>query len=214
MVMDHSSGIKSTSEKQIPDPTNLLNEIASIQEEFYSSRKKNIFYKNSQKKDCADYVAMQMSLDELIDHTIFLFHDDKFIYVDYTLFKQYGTASCYDAILQRLFSCIHKALDKNGTYELHVNLSTFSISALERYQEVIKQFYQIYFSGDIDYGLHLSQLYIYYVPTMIHTISNILSKYINSETALKRSMIRDKVTMYNKEESSTKMKHILSSSTL
>jgi hypothetical protein len=196
------------------DSSKLLDDISKIREEFYSSRRKNIFFSSSQKTECADFVTSKLSLEELIHNTITII-SNRIIYVDYSLFKQYASPANYEQIIKRLFDCIHTVMGngEDGTFhpfELHIHLATFSISAAERYKDFIQWFYRIYFQSELDYGNCMAAMHIYYVPSMMNTISTILKTYM-TESMSRRAAIRNKIFMYNKEESSIKLTELFGS---
>lgn len=182
---------------------NLINDISSIREEFYNSTRKKIFFTNSQKKECADYITSKISLPELIHGTVYIIRDSM-IYIDYSLFKQYASPTNYDFILKHLFDCIYNVMQKHGQFELHVYLATFSISAAERYKDFIQAFYRIYFQSDIDYCDKMTGMYIYHVPSMMNTISTLLRSYM-TDSLTRPAKLRDKIFMYTKEESVPKL---------
>lgn len=183
--------------------TKILDDLSAIREEFYSSRRKNIFFKNSQKAECADYITTKMSIEDLVKNTVFLFKDEV-IYIDYSVFKQYASPSNYEYIIKHLFQCIHHAIQSKGKYELHIHLATFSISAAERYKDFIQMFYSIYFLGEVDYGRYMSSMHIYYVPSMMNTISTILRNYM-TDTMARHLSIQERIFTHNKQESASKL---------
>lgn len=185
------------------------NDLSSLKDEFYSSRRKHIFSTSSQKKEYADFVLTKMSLDELLQNTIYIIPNyNTGIYIDYSLFKQYASTSNYEYIINHIFNCICYVIEQHGHYELHINLGGFSVSAAERYKECIQLFYKRYFQDETDYGSYMKKMYIYFVPSMMNTISTILMKYMTDSMA-KRTPIKEKIIMYSKEESNLKLDNLL-----
>ena len=192
--------------------TKILDDISAIQEEFYSSNKKNVFFTSSQKKECADFVNSKLSLDNLIKNTIYIVSPN-LLFVDYTLLKQYASTKNYEEILNYIFYSIQKIIEECNEYELHINFQGFSVSAVERYKELIQSFYKKFFQvnqENINYIQHLKFLYIYNVPSMMSTITTILTKYMR-ETVSQRLSIKDRMIMYSKEESAEKLAKIYGS---
>ena len=187
----------------IENTNRILNDISAIRDEFYSSNPKNIFFTSSQKKECADYVSSKISLESLIQGTIYLIQPN-LIFVDYTLLKQYACDTNYHIVLTYLFDQIHRVLEQNTDYELHINFQGFSVSAVERHKDFIKLFYKTFFQDGTNYLSQLKMIYIYYVPSMMSTIVSILSKYMK-EIVGQKITIRDKVVMISKEESPEKL---------
>ena len=186
--------------------TGLIDDISSLREEFYSSRRKQIFFTSSQKKECADFITSKIPVHDLIKSTAYVVRDN-IIYIDYSLFKQYASPPHYEFILNHIFDLIHSVIKTHGKFELHLYLATFSISAAERYKDFIQSFFRRYFQGEYDYGETMSGMYIYYVPSMMNTISTMLRSYMTDAMA-RRSKIRDKIFMYTKEESNPKLSQL------
>ena len=192
--------------------TKILDDISAIQEEFYSSNRKNMFFTSSQKKECADFVNSKLSLDNLIKNTIYIVSPN-LLFVDYTLLKQYASTKNYEEILNYIFYSIQKIIEECNEYELHINFQGFSVSAVERYKELIQSFYKKFFQvnqENTNYIQHLKFLYIYNVPSMMSTITTILTKYMR-ETVSQRLSIKDRMIMYSKEESAEKLAKIYGS---
>ena len=188
----------------VSSKSTVVDDISNIRNEFYSSRRKSIFFKSSQKNECAEYVTSKISVQDLIQHTITILPSTFIIYIDYTLFKQFASPTNYDEIIKHLFDCIHTLITEYGKFELHIHLATFSVSAAERYKDFIQHFYQIYFQGNVDYCGKMNAMHIYYVPSMMNTISTIMRTYM-TEYMKNRALIRDKIFMYNKEESAIRL---------
>lgn len=79
-------------------------------------------------------------------------------------------------------------------FECHLNLSTFTVSAAERYKEIVEIFNVVGLQNDTDYSNQLTHLYVYNTPSSIDHISKIIFCLI--EPAL-----RAKIVLYNKAES-------------
>lgn len=173
----------------------LFDNISKIQEDFYASNRKKIFMNKSQKEECAEYVTKHISLDQLIKHTTYVIPCTNRIFVDYPLFKQYIIPSHYEAFITHIFSIIRQVMQQYGNYEIHVNLLSFSVSAVERYAGVIQQFYDICCKNNNEYIIHMSNIHIYNTPIMIHIIKSMMSKFNNEA-------LRGKAKFYSKEESS------------
>lgn len=197
--MSHSSSTKSTNQT-------ISDDISSLREEFYSSRRKQIFFTSSQKKECADFITSRISVHDLIKNTAYIIRDNV-IYIDYSLFKQFASPANYELLLNHIFDCIHSVIKTYGNFELHLYLATFSISAAERYKDFIQKFFRLYFHGEYDYGDTMSGMYIYNVPSMMNTISTMLRSYMTDAMA-RRNKIRDKIFMYTKEESKPRLSQL------
>jgi len=77
---------------------------------------------------------------------------------------------------------------------MHVNWQTYSVSAHERYKDLYLLFLTKYETTDMNFHDNLSNLYVYYTPTVIHLISNIMTQFLHP-------VVLGKIILYNKIES-------------
>ena len=68
---------------------NIREQIISIQNQYYSKNTKNRIFKKDQKIDCAQYVTQHISLDELIENTLYYVPNTNILIYDYTVYKTY-----------------------------------------------------------------------------------------------------------------------------
>lgn len=173
----------------------LEDELSNIQREFYLSQPKKMFLTKTQKTECAEYLVQKLSLEQLMRHTVYVIENTNIVFIDYPLFKQYMTSIHYDKFIQYVLQIISNVITIHGTYEMHINLLSFSVSAVEKYYVIIHTFYDICCQPEnAMVVMRLSGIHIYYTPIMIHVIKTMLSK-MNVES------IRGKTLFYTKEES-------------
>lgn len=179
-----------------------MEDISKIQTEFYNSHRKNIFMKTSQKSECAETISRQIPLEELIRNTIYIIPNTCSIYMDYPLFKTYVGSDNYKEVMNHIFETINGVIYKCGTFEMHINLNTFTISAAERYNQVIQSFCNECFKNNTQYTSVMTNMYIYNTPSMIQTISTLMVKYSNDPT------IKEKTIFYTKDESHMRLNEL------
>jgi len=172
----------------------LLNDIEKFKNAYYSDNKKNIFFKKSQKMDVATQICNQFSLEELIKKTVILIPNTNRVYIDYTIFKIYATPDNYKQIIDHVIACFNVCISTYGNFECHINLHSFTITAAERYKTAIEIFCKDCLKSETRYGRMLSKMYIYHSPGMIEQFTTIFLHLIDP-------YVRDKFTLYNKEES-------------
>jgi len=198
LELDASS--KNTSENNLPDfftntGNTLNNMISKLTNDFYASQRKHIFFKKNQKLECAEFVTNHLNLNDLIKNTIFVIPDTNSIYFDYPLFKCYGTIDNYKTVVNYLLSEINSIIIKYGSFNIHVNLLSFTMSAAERYTQAIQMFCNECFKNvDIKYIDRMDTMFIYNTPNMISAISTALIRFTNES-------IKEKMVYYSKEES-------------
>jgi hypothetical protein len=186
----------------------LLEKLNQLKEEYYSENSKNTFFKNSQKQKIAKEISEQFDLNILIQRTAFILPNTASIYVDYTVFKHYANENNYHNIIQYVIQLINYCIHTYGFYEIHSNLSTFTISAAERYKQVFYMFNTACLSNtDINYSNVLKVWYIYHPPNVIDVIYKFF-KTVADPLALSKLIIVDK------NESEEKIKELFSGSQL
>jgi hypothetical protein len=188
-----NSETKSVEKKEIIENAN------KIQNNFYYANPKNIFFKKTQKNECAKTIANNMNLTQLIESTFYIIPNKNIIFFDYNIFKLYGNLDNYTQIVAHLFGLIDLCISIYHSYEFHINLHLFSISALERYKKLIEMFAQ-----QADNSIYLQKICIYNSPTFINTILRVLN------TILKQDIL-DKAFFYKKDESALLLKTLFSS---
>ena len=50
----------------------LVNQLTKFREEYYITNKKNVFFKKTQKNDCAEKVTQEFSLEHLLQTSIYI----------------------------------------------------------------------------------------------------------------------------------------------
>jgi len=188
-----NSETKSLEKKEIIENAN------KIQNDFYYANPKNIFFKKTQKIECAKTIANNLNLTQLIESTFYIIPNKNIIFFDYNIFKLYGNLDNYTQIVTHLFGLIDYCISIYHSYEFHINLHLFSISALERYKKLIEMFAQ-----QADNSIYLQKICIYNSPTFINTILRVLN------TILKQDIL-DKAFFYKKDESALLLKTLFNS---
>jgi hypothetical protein len=186
--------------RQIKEPT--CEDIMKVQSDFYSFQNKHVFFRKSQKQDCANYVVTQIPLDTLLKRTIMGISETNVIYMDYTVFKTYATSDNYVQIARCLLKYIQTTIETYGSFDLHMNLQSFSMSAAERYMEAIQLFCEECHKKDENYLDRMGNMYIYNTPNMVGMITTIIRKFTNDS-------IKEKLVCYSKEESAVKLRELL-----
>jgi len=171
---------------------NILEDIAKLQQEYYLNNQKNVFFKKSQKNECASIIAAKIDANTLFSKTLFIMPEKKTIYFDYTVFKTYMTPELFDNFLEYEHNLTHEWVDTLDFYELHINIQTLSISAFERYRGFIDKVLQRY-PPISPTAIKMSKMYVYYTPNIIEQILNFLAPFIQH--------LRDKIVFYSKADS-------------
>ena len=174
--------------------TEFINKITNLRNQYYSDSGKNVLFKNKQKIECATTICNSIGLEQIIDKTIYCIPNSNKVFFDYTLFKMYATPENYNQIVSHaLLQCRHK-ISENGNFEIHINLNSFTVSACDRYKDIIQIFCNECLRSNTRYSINLSKLIVYNSPNMIDAISRIILPFIDP-------IVRNKITLYSKTES-------------
>ena len=179
----------------------LVELMEKYQQEYYQSQGKNMFFKKSQKQDCAKGVSEAFPLEDMINRTIFLIPNKNKLVFDYTVFKLFATSDNYDAIVQRVIEYYDLLLTQYSKFEVHIILEGFTISAAERYKSVIQHFCNKCMTSQTRYSQYISGMYLYYTPSMMESISALLKPFIDTS-------INHSITMYSKADSPAHLKQL------
>lgn len=149
-------------------------QINQIQDTFYAANKKNKIFKKSQKEELAKYICGQLDVNFLLSKMIYIGNANN-IYFDYLIFKMFANNTNYNIIIEYYIQLFSDIIVKFGTFIIHVNLKTITVSAVERHKDFVRLFTQQCLSdGRHEYSLCLDMCYIYNSPTLIDMIKLIL----------------------------------------
>lgn len=181
----------------------LIDSIQKIKDEYYSKNKKLSLFKKTQKSNCAKNVAENSSLDELISKTVFIIQNTNKVCVDYEIFKSFANNDNYKIIIDRLICLIMTVINIFGNFEIHLNLKSFSVSAVERYRDVFELYYDRCLVHDLYYNeVTLSKIEIYHTPSVINLLSKLIVKYTEPS-------IKNKLVYHSNEESAGKIELLM-----
>lgn len=177
-----------------------LSKVEKMKEDYYSNNKKNMFFKKKQKTECALTISNNMDIQQLIQNTMYIMGNTNRVFFSYPVFKLYANNDNYDLITSNLFSLFHKCIDEYGSYQVHIDLNSYTISACERY----KPFFPVLFdecfrkeqtiSNDKNFTMSLDKLFIYNTPSAMETIAQIMRPLVHEA-------VRNKIVFYDKSES-------------
>jgi hypothetical protein len=184
--------------------SDLMSQLNNFKEEYYNKNSKNIFFKKSQKMECAEHISNNFNILELLRLTAFIIPNTNFIFIDYLIFKMYANESNYDIIVDYIMQLFDSCINKYGDFVVHVNLDTFSVSAAERYKNIIIKFNKKCIENlNTEYSKKLNYWKIYNTPNVIETIKKILKTVIEPE-------VINKINLVSKKDSDAELKNLFS----
>lgn len=165
-----------------------------LHKEYYDKNQKNTFYKNSQKFDCAKEICARMNVIDLMNHSFWVIPNKNRFYFDYRIYKLYGNPENFNLVVDNILHMTKWCISEYNCFEIHLNLSSFTISAAERYKNLITLFCEMCTAQAVDYTSKLTTLTIYNIPTIFESISKILTPLIPPE-------IIPKIRLVSREDS-------------
>jgi hypothetical protein len=182
-----------TNDMNINNTTN-MDAILQHQKEYYETNKKNMFFKKSQKLDCAETICNRMNLTDLMDQTFWIIPNTNQLYFDYRVLKLYGNPNNFMEIVDNVLRFCSWCVSEYSNFEINVNLSSFTVSAAERFRDIVVLFCEECGKRETRFSERLTAMNLYNTPNMIDQISKILMPIFPVE-------VRHKIRMFKKDES-------------
>jgi hypothetical protein len=145
-------------------------QIVEAKNKFYDNNIKKTVFKNKQKLECTQKVSQDFDIKKMMECTVFIVPNKNVIYYNYLIFKLYGNEANQPILYRYFKGLVETLLAQYETFEVHVNLKTFSISACRRYYSMITSS----FDDNTLFTEKLSRLVIYNTPSIIDQITTIL----------------------------------------
>lgn len=176
-------------------------QIKEKQDEYYSINSKFMLFKTSQKNLCAEEINKQFDVSDLIKTTIYQIPNTNIVYFDYPLFKTYATPTIYETIIQTILELFAGIINLHESYQVHVNLDTFSMSAAHRYSDIIREFCHKCLRSETRYANYTEKFCIYNTPSVMQSISKLFNPLINEN-------VKKRIELIDKKESEDRLKQL------
>ena len=175
-----------------------IQSVLEIRDKYYKENGKNVFFKNRQKAECAQEIQQSILLEDLMRKTFWIVPNTNRVYFDYTVFKLYAIPENYGRIVDEILKLYSKSIDTYGTFEVHMNIDTFTVSAAQRYTDVIRLFCQESMVREERFSVLLDRFYLYNIPNMIDHITSVLMPFLPPE-------VQSKLVLFKRSAESTDM---------
>ena len=170
--------------------SNDLSNVVKLKDEYYEKHTKNVFMKSSQKFDCAREICSKVDIVGLFDQTFWVIPNKNRFYFDYRVYKLYGNPDNFRLMIDNILHMTKWCIQEYGSFEIHLNLSSFTISAAERYKSMIQMFCDVCMSQtECAYLPNLVTMNIYNIPTVFDHISKLLMPILPPEIVPKIKLI-------------------------
>lgn len=150
----------------------ILEKIDSLKNNYYTENKKNTFFKNNQKFDCANTIVQQMNKTDLFN-SIILINENQLL-VNYTMFKTIIHPDIYMDLIHFIFQQNDTILQTNGMYDVIIDLKGLTMTGVERYKDFITTLSLEGQRNGKNFLQKLGQVRIVNPPFMISNIGKIL----------------------------------------
>lgn len=145
-------------------------QIVEAKRNFYDNNIKKTVFKNKQKLECTQKVSQDLDIKKMMECTVFIVPNKNVIYYNYLIFKLYGNEANQQILYSYFKGLVETLLAQYETFEVHVNLKSFTISACRRYYSMITSS----FDDKTLFTEKLSRLVIYNTPSIIDQLTTIL----------------------------------------
>jgi hypothetical protein len=180
----------------------LIEQLKKIKEDFYNSNRKKLFFTANQKIACAESVCAEIDINVLLTNTIYIIENKNIVFFNYLIFKTFANNNNFHIINDFIFEKINNCIRDYGSFEMHFDLSTFTVSAAERYKGLIELFVNKCLDKRTTFINHTVNITIYNTPHMVEHINLIFKSLINPA-------LKTKIVYYNKKESPRLMNSLL-----
>jgi hypothetical protein len=163
--------------------TNRLKEkLEAAQNTFYQEQGgKSWFQKDKQKINCALAITQSIPLNDLLEKTFSIIENTNKVMIDYPLFKTFANPNNYNEINTYILKLFTQCIDTYGSFEVHVNLKSFTITAAQRYRDMICQFCRECLDNETRFTTTMTSFTIYNCPKMFDSISALFSGFIDDQ---------------------------------
>lgn len=167
----------------------IMSKINSVKEQFYSDHQKNMVFKKQQKFDCATKIMAGLDLNDVLSK-VFMVSEDAIVF-NYTLFKSIAHPDYYINMADYLFMISGNLIDTFGSYRIVINCNGVTISAIERYKELVSLISKKGLENDKGLLKKLNIIHIYNPPSFVDHGLKILIPLVDNNLWTKICIIKD-----------------------
>jgi len=186
----------------------ILNKVEELQEFFFKNNQKNIFFKKTQKSECAKYISENIDINVLIEKTVYVIPETNIIVFEYPIFKLFANDANFTGIVDHIINLFSYLIQHYECFEINFNLESFTISAAERYIPAIKEFCNRCLSENKNFIHYMTELRILNTPTVMDMIINIISPFIEKDITKKTTYLTKEETFHYNVEKQIQYKQI------
>ena len=174
----------------------LEREIERTKQEFYGASSKNTFLKKQQKFDCAKQIVNNVSIDALLKRMCFIIDQSNVVHIDYPIMKTFASPENFGIISDYIISQFQTVKTEYPGIEVALNFDGFTISAAERYKDLIQVFCQRCFQYNTDFAIVITRFTIYNSPNIFDNIKHLVVPFIDE-------LLKPKIVTLSKSDSAS-----------
>lgn len=167
----------------------LQREIEQVQDDYYADHGKNTFFKKQQKFDCAKQVSSHIPLELLLNQYCRVLPNTQMVYIDYPFMKTFASPEIFDIMSDHIFQLFLMAKDAFGTLDVHLNLDGFTVSAAERYKQIVISFCDKCLRNNTGFSTIIDRFMIYNTPATIDHIKPLFMPFMLEDVKRKAQLI-------------------------
>ena len=177
--------------------------LQKYKEDFYTENTKNSFFKKKQKLELARQITAKFDIRDLLGHTAYIINESSHIMFDYTVFKMFANELNIETVAYHVVGLFDQSIAKYGTFSVHVNLDTMTVSGAERYKKVVEIANAICLKNTYyPYTQKLANCYLYYPPAVLDMVGTVFR-------AILDPLVFQKMVIIPKKESAEVLNKIL-----
>ena len=164
----------------------LEKEIERVKDDFYTENGgKNTFFKKQQKYECAKKMVNQIPLEKLLNRTCYIINGTNCVHIDYPILKSYASPDIFETIADYIIMNFQQVKDTCGSLQVFLNFDGFTVSAAERYKNLIEVFCMKCFQRNTGFSPVVLQFVVYNSPNVIDAIKHIVLPFMEENVKAK-----------------------------
>ena len=131
----------------------------------------------------------KIPIEQLLINSIYIIPNSSFIYIDYPILKNFLCPETYDAVSEHILKLNKIIVKVYGHFNIRVDLKSFTITAAQRYSDLIQKFCGLYLN-ETEQSNNIQTIQIYNRPTVMEVLLNMFSPFISKESRDKVEFIK------------------------
>ena len=170
---------------------NLSEQLDNMTVKYYSKHgSKPHLFKNTHKLACAKEITSHIPIETLLEQTIVIKPDTNQIHIKYELLKRFACPSVYVTIVEYISDLVNFSITSYGSFEMHIDLNTFTVTAANRYNDLIRMFCEKALQKNSIYQNKLKHIYLYNYPSIISVLTTLFAGFVDESARGKVVLVK------------------------